>query len=213
MSGRHDRAHHHAHAGGLTATGRHRRRLALVVAITGTVFVGQVIGGLLSGSLALLADAGHMLADSAGLVLALVASTLAARPATKRRTFGLQRAEVLAALTNALVLVVIATSVLIGGIQRLQASPEVHGELMLGVATVGLAANLAGLAILHRGRNESLNLRGAYLEVLGDLLGSVAVIVAGVVITLTGFMAADAIAAFAIFVLILFYLGNKQMKL
>lgn len=193
---------HHDHGHGVTATGRNRRRLALVVAITATVFVAEVIGGLLSGSLALLADAGHMLADSAGLVLALIATSLAARPATTQRTFGLQRAEVLAALANAVLLVVIATSVLIGAIQRWQSPPEVESELMLWVAVAGVIANIAGLAILRGGREESLNLRGAYLEVLGDLIGSVAVIVAALVIRFTGFTRADSLAAIAIFVLI-----------
>jgi cobalt-zinc-cadmium efflux system protein len=193
----------HDHDHGRTATGRHRWRLKLVVGITATVFVAEVIGGLVSGSLSLLADAGHMLADSAGLVIALVAAQLASRPATKQRTFGLQRAEVLAALANGLMLVVIATSVLIGAVQRWQSPAEVEGGLMLWVAVAGVAANVAGLLILRGGRGESLNLRGAYLEVLGDLLGSLAVIAAAVVITLTGYTRADAIAALAIFVMII----------
>ncbi len=195
-------SHRHDHALDATATGRHRRRLGAVVAITATVFVAEAIGGLWSGSLALLADAGHMLTDSAGLVIALVAARLAARPATKTRTFGLQRAEVLAALANAVLLVVVATSVLIGAIQRWQSPPAVESGLMLWVAVAGVVANLAGVAILRGGRGESLNLRGAYLEVLGDLIGSVAVIIAALVIQFTGFTRADPLAALVIFVLI-----------
>ncbi|MFT4109244.1 cation diffusion facilitator family transporter [Propionicimonas sp.] len=195
-------SHDHDHAHGLTATGRHRRRLVAVVAITATVFVAEVIGGLLSGSLSLLADAGHMLSDSAGLVIALVAAHLAARPPTKARTFGLQRAEVLAALVNGVLLVAIATSVLIGAILRWQSPPEVDSGLMLWVALAGVAANIAGLLILREGREASLNLRGAYLEVLGDLIGSLAVIAAAIVIAATGFTRADSVAALAIFVLI-----------
>lgn len=194
MSHRHD---HHA-----TVTGQHRRRLWWAVGITGTMFVVEVIGGLLSGSLALLADAAHMLTDSAGLVIALIASILATRPPTKNRTYGLQRAEILAALANGLLLVVLATSVLVGAIQRWNEPAEIASGLMLTVAIAGLCANIAGLLILRGGQAVSLNVKGAYLEMLGDLLGSVAVIVAGVVISLTGYTRADSIAAIAIFCLI-----------
>jgi cobalt-zinc-cadmium efflux system protein len=196
-----DRGHSHGH--GLTATGRHRKRLVLVLGITGTVFLAEVIGGLVSGSLALLADAGHMLTDSAGLVLALIGATLAGQPTSSRRTFGLQRAEVLAALANAMLLVAIAVWVLIQAIDRLRQPTEIATGLMLVVAVVGAAANAAGLLILHRGQAESLNLRGAYLEVLGDLVGSLAVIIAAVLIMFTGWTRFDAIASLAIFVLIL----------
>ena len=174
-----------------------------MLVITGTVFVAEVVGGLLSGSLALLADAGHMLTDSTGLVLALVAASLAATPATAQRTFGLQRAEVLAALSNALLLVAISVWVLIQAVDRLRSPTEIETGLMLGVAIVGMLANAAGLLILQRGQRESLNVRGAYLEVLGDLVGSMAVIVAAGLIMLTGWTRFDAIASLAIFVLIL----------
>jgi cobalt-zinc-cadmium efflux system protein len=195
--------HSHSHAGPQTATGRHRVRLVLVVAITMTVVVVEVVGGLLSGSLALLADAGHMLTDSTGLVIALIAITLAARPATPGRTYGLQRIEVLAALTNGLLLVGVAVWVLIQAVERWNQPADVSSGLMLWVAVLGGAANLAGLLILRQGQKESLNLRGAYLEVLGDLLGSVAVIIAAIVIGLTGYTRADSIASLAIFVLII----------
>jgi cobalt-zinc-cadmium efflux system protein len=193
-------AHHHAPE---TATGRHRRRLVAVLGLNAGVLVLQVIGGIASGSLALLADAGHMLTDSTGLVIALIATTLAARPATAARTFGLQRVEILAALTNGLLLVGIAVWVLIRAVDRWQGPEHVNSTLMLAVAVVGAVANTVGLLILRGGRDESLNLRGAYLEVLGDLMGSIAVIVAAVVIALTGWTRADSIASLAIVVLIL----------
>ena len=162
-----------------------------------------MIGGLASGSLALLADAGHMLTDSTGLVIALVATSLAARPATSSRTFGLQRVEILAALTNGLLLVGIAVWVLIRAVDRWSEPEHVDSGLMLAVAVVGAVANTIGLLILRGGKDESLNLRGAYLEVLGDLMGSVAVVVAALVIMLTGWTRADSIASLAIVVLIL----------
>lgn len=192
-------SHDHAPA---TGTGRHRKRLVLVVAITGGVFVAEMIGGLLSGSLALLADAGHMLTDSTGLVIALVATALAARPATTARTFGLLRVEVLAALTNGLLLVGVAVWVLLRAIDRWNQPVDISSGLMLTVAVVGAGANSAGLLILRGGQSESLNLRGAYLEVMGDLLGSLAVVVAALAITFTGYTRADSIASIAIFVLI-----------
>ncbi len=193
----------HGHDHQLTATGRHRRRLWLAAGITATMFVVEVVGGLLSGSLALLADAAHMLTDSAGLAIALIASILAGRPATNARTYGLQRAEILAALANGVLLVVLAVSVLVGAVQRWGQPAAVSSGLMLAVAAAGLLANLAGLLILRGGHAESLNIRGAYLEMLGDLFGSLAVIAAGVVIALTGFVLADSIAAVVIFCLLL----------
>ncbi len=190
------------HGHGLTGTGRHRRRLAVVLAITATVFVVEVVGGLLSGSLALLADAAHMLTDSAGLIIALLGASLATRAASNRRTFGLQRAEVLAALVNALLLVGVSVWVLIQAVDRFREPEAVETGLMLGVAVVGAAANLVGLLILQRGQAESLNVRGAYLEVLGDLAGSAAVIVAAILIMVTGWTRFDALASLVIFVLI-----------
>lgn len=193
--------HGHSHAP-TTATGKHRTRLVLVVAITVAVFVIQVIGGLASGSLALLADAGHVLTDSTGLVIALVASVLATRPATATRTYGLQRVEVLAAMVNGVLLVAVAVWVLVRAIDRWGQPEEISSGLMLGVAVVGAVANTAGLLILRGGKDESLNLRGAYLEVLGDLMGSVTVIIAAIVIMVTGWTRADSIASLLIFALI-----------
>jgi cobalt-zinc-cadmium efflux system protein len=195
--------HSHSHASTATATGRHRRRLVIVVCITASVFVGEVVGGLLSGSLALLADAGHMLTDSTGLIIALIAATLATRPATSARTFGLQRVEVLAAMVNGVLLAGVAVWVLIRAIDRWNEPVEISSGLMLAVAAVGACANLAGLLILRGGQAESLNVRGAYLEVLGDLLGSVFVVIAALIITFTGFSKADSLASIAIFILII----------
>ena len=194
--------HAHDHSGG-TVTGRHRRRLVAVLGLNAGVLVLQLIGGIASGSLALLADAGHMLTDSTGLVIALIAVALAARPTSTARTFGLQRVEILAALTNGLLLVGIAVWVLIRAVDRWNQPEQIDSTLMLVVAVVGAGANTIGLLILRGGKDESLNLRGAYLEVLGDLLGSIAVIMAAVVITLTGWTRADSIASLAIVVLIL----------
>ena len=165
--------------------------------------LAEVVGGLLSGSLALLADAGHVLTDSAGLVIALIASVLASRPATSARTYGLQRAEVLAALVNGVLLVAIAVVVLVEAVRRWTGTAEVDTGLMLAVALGGAAANVAGLLVLRGGKDESLNLRGAYLEVLGDLLGSLAVVVAAVVIWVTGWTRADALASVLVVCLIL----------
>lgn len=194
--------HSHGTAPG-TATGAHRRRLAVVLAITLVVMVGEVVGALVSGSLALLADAGHMLTDASGIALALLAGWLATRPATTRRTFGWQRAEILAALANALILGFVAVTVIVEGVGRaVSPVPDVDAGIMILVAVVGLVANVVGLRILAPGQGESLNVRGAYLEVLGDLLGSVAVVAAGVAVA-AGFPRADGIASVAVGFMIL----------
>lgn len=186
-----------------TATGAHRRRLALVLGITLTVMFAEVIGAIWSGSLALLADAGHMLTDSAGIAIALFASWLAAKPATSQRTFGWLRAEILAALANALLLLVISVLVIVEGLQRIfTPAEEIDSGVMIVVAAVGLLANLVSLFILARGQSESLNVRGAYLEVMGDAIGSVMVIASGIVIAATGFMPADGIASVMIGLLV-----------
>jgi cobalt-zinc-cadmium efflux system protein len=195
--------HDHNHAPGITATGKHRRRLITVLAITMAVVLIQVAGAALSGSLALLADAGHMLSDAAGVFIALLAAWIASRPASDLRTYGYQRAEVLAALANALILVAIAVVIFTEAIRRIGAAPEVQTDIMLYAAILGAAANLISLLILQGAQKESLNVRGAYLEVLGDLLGSMAVIAAAVVIMLTGFLAADTIASVLIAIMIL----------
>jgi cobalt-zinc-cadmium efflux system protein len=191
------------HSPEVTATSEHRRRLIVALVITSVVLIAEVIGGLIAGSLALLADAGHMLTDSTGLILALIAASLATRAATVKRTFGLQRAEVLAALGNALLLVGVAVWVLIKAVDRLREPVEIEAGLMLVVAAVGVLANLAGLLVLRPAQAKSLNMRGAYLEVLGDLIGSLAVVAAAVVILLTGWMPVDAIVSLLIVVVII----------
>ena len=195
-------AHDHEHAEGGTST---RARLAIALSITVVVLVAEVIGGLLSGSLALLADAGHMSSDAIGLIVALVASVVAARPATARHTFGFRRVEVLAALVNGLLLSIVAVVVAIEGVRRLigAESAEVTAVPMLLVAAGGLLANVVSMLVLRGGDRSSLNLRGAYLEVVGDLIGSVLAIVAAVVILTTGFAPADAIASLLVAALIL----------
>ncbi|HXH32827.1 MAG TPA: cation diffusion facilitator family transporter [Plantibacter sp.] len=187
--------HDHSHAG--TAN---RTRLAIAIAIIATVLVVELVGAWVSGSLSLLADAGHMLSDLTGLIIALVATIVAARPATDRQTFGYQRAEVFGALINGLILVAVAISVLVEGVSRLldPAEAEVQSLPMLIVAIIGLIANICALLVLRGGKETSINMRGAYLEVLGDMLGSGAVIIAAVVIMTTGFAQADAIASLAI---------------
>jgi cobalt-zinc-cadmium efflux system protein len=192
--------HDHAPApGGLRGAG-HRRLLAISLGLTATVMVVQIVGAILSGSLALLADAAHMFADSSALVIALIATAVAARPADARRTFGYQRAEVFAALINAIILIVLTVSVAFGGIQRLlnPGEVEVAGPIMLVVAVIGMIANATSMWLLSRAQATSINVRGAYLEVMGDLLGSVMVIVAAIVIVTTGWMPADAIASLLI---------------
>ncbi|GAA2586989.1 cation diffusion facilitator family transporter [Microbacterium binotii] len=191
--------HDHAPASGVRG-GSNRRLLAISLGITSTVFVVQVVGAILSGSLALLADAAHMLTDAAALVIALIASVVAARPANDRRTFGYQRAEVFGALANGVILLGLSLWVGVEAITRLinPAEAEVAGGLMLGVAAVGLIANAVAMWLLGAAQRTSINVRGAYLEVLGDLLGSVAVIIAAVVILVTGWLPADAIASLLI---------------
>ena len=187
----------------VTATNAHRNRLIIVLVITFAVLIAEVVGGLIAGSLALLADAGHVLTDATGLIMALIAASLATRAATVKRTFGLQRAEVLAALGNALLLVAVAVWVVIMAVERLREPVEIHSGLMLAVAVVGALANLAGLVVLRPAQSKSLNMRGAYLEVFGDFVGSLAVIVAAVLILITGWTPFDAIASLAIVILII----------
>jgi cobalt-zinc-cadmium efflux system protein len=193
----HGRGHGHGHAHDDS-----RGRLAVVLAITTTILFVEVVGALLSGSLALLADAGHMLTDAAGLLIALIAATMATRPATTKRTWGYQRAEVLAATLQAAVLLAVGVFVLVEGVRRFLEPPEVASGVMLLFGAVGLVGNLASLLVLSRGA-RNLNTRAALLEVAGDALGSVAVLVAAAVIALTGWARADAVVSILIGGLIL----------
>jgi len=189
--------------GTTTAAAGHRGRLAVVLGLTVAVLVAELVGAALSGSLALLADAGHMATDAVGLGLALGAVTLAQRPPRGRRTFGWQRLEILAAVANGVLLLGVAGFVVVEAVRRIGDPPEIGSGVMLWIAGVGLAVNLVGLAVLRSGRRESLPLRGAYLEVLGDALGSVAVVVAAVVIATTRWTPADTAASLVVGALVL----------
>ncbi|MGB4779245.1 cation diffusion facilitator family transporter [Microbacterium sp.] len=195
--------HDHAPSGIRDAS--NQRLLTISLCLTGTIMLVQIVGAILAGSLALLADAAHMFTDASALVVALVASIVATRPANDRNTYGYQRAEVFGALINAVVLIALMVWIAVEAIARL-ASPatvEVSGPLMLVVATVGLVANAVSMYLLSAAQKRSINVRGAYLEVLGDLIGSAVVIVAAVVIWATGWMPADALASLIIAAMIL----------
>jgi cation diffusion facilitator family transporter len=194
--------HGHDHGTGTAAAGQ-RGRLAVVLALTVGVLVVEVVGAALSGSLALLADAGHMATDALGIGLALGAVTLAQRAPRGRRTFGWQRLEILAAVANGVLLLGVCAFVVVEAIRRIGHPPDIASGTMLAVATFGLAVNLIGLAVLRAGRQSSLPVRGAYLEVLGDALGSVAVVVAAAVIALTDWTPADTVASLIVGALVL----------
>jgi cobalt-zinc-cadmium efflux system protein len=187
----------------VTATGRHRQTLITVLALTTLVAVGEVIGAVITGSLVLFADAAHMAADAAGLGLSLFAAFAAARPPTERRTFGYARAEILAAMANAVLLLAMAGFILYEAVRRLVSPEAVGSGLLIVFGVIALAANAVSLLLLRRGQAESLNLRGAFLEVASDTLGAAAVIVTGVIIATTGFTRADPIASLVVGLLIL----------
>jgi cobalt-zinc-cadmium efflux system protein len=193
----------HAHDHVLTATGRHRGRLAAVLAITVTIAAGEVAGAVVSGSLVLLADAAHMAADAAGVGLSLLAAYFASKPPTERRTFGYARLEILAATANALLLLGMATFIVVEAVRRLAEPVPVSTGLMVVFGCIALAGNTVSLVLLRQAQAESLNARGAFLEVASDTFGALAVIVTAVVIALTGFTRADPIASLAVGVLIL----------
>jgi cobalt-zinc-cadmium efflux system protein len=190
--------HEHSHAG---AT-QDRRRLLAALCVTVLILVAEIVGAAVSGSLALLADAGHMFTDASGLVIALIAASLALRPRTPERTWGYRRAEVLAAALQAGLLLVVGTLVLIEAIRRLIEPPEVGSSAMLWFGVIGLCGNAIALLVLAGGRHSSFNLRAAFLEVLNDALGSAAVIIAAIVIAATGFTRADALVSLLIGALI-----------
>jgi cobalt-zinc-cadmium efflux system protein len=196
--------HAHGHPGALVSRDVQGGRLKWVLAITGAFMVAEVVGGLLSGSLALLADAGHMLTDAGSLALSLFAIRMAKRPANTEKTYGYVRLEILAALVNGAALLVIAGFIILEAWHRLRDPVEVEGTIMLAVAVVGLGVNIAGALLLHGHAHDNLNVRGAYLHVLGDLLGSIGAIAAGLVILTTGWTPADPIISVLIAILILF---------
>ncbi|MFI2702182.1 cation diffusion facilitator family transporter [Cellulosimicrobium composti] len=191
----------HDHGAGGAAPD-HRARLGVAFGITATILVAQAVGAVLTGSLALLTDTAHMLTDATGLLVALVAASLALRPATKRRTWGFRRVEVLAALAQAALLLAVGVYAVVEGVRRLVAPPEVPSSELLVFGVVGLVGNVVAIAVLASGRRANLNLRAAFLEVVNDALGSVGVVVAAVVIATTGYQRADTIAALVIAALI-----------
>jgi cobalt-zinc-cadmium efflux system protein len=195
--------HSHDHGGQMTATGRHRRALAIAMSLSASIAIAEIVGVIITGSLVLLADAAHMAADAAGIGLSLLAAYFAGRPATGHRTFGFARAEILAAMVNALVLLGMAAFIFTEGIMRLASPKPVTSSLLIVFGVVALLGNGISLLVLHRGQGESLNVRGAFLEVAADTLGAAAVIITGLVIEFTGFTRADPIASLAVGVLIL----------
>ncbi|MBD0419195.1 cation transporter [Streptomyces sp. TRM S81-3] len=200
MGAGHDHGHGHAHgapAGG-TVTAAYRGRLRVALAITLTVMVVEIVGGVLADSLALIADAAHMATDAVGLGMALLAIHFASRPPSDRRTFGYARAEILAALANCLLLLGVGGYVLYEAIERFMTPAGTEGGLTVVFGAVGLVANMVSLTLLMRGQRESLNVRGAFLEVAADALGSLAVIVSALVILGTGWQPADPIASLVI---------------
>ncbi len=190
----HDHAHHGG-AGSGSVSGRHAYRLAWALGLTLTYMAAEVVGGILTGSLALLADAAHMLTDAAGLGLALLAIRFAAKAATPQKTYGYMRAEILSALANATFLLVVTGYILYEAYTRLVTPPSVESGPMMIVAVIGLIVNLVSMRILSGGSSESLNVRGAYFEVLSDMLASVGVIAAALIIRYTGWTIADPIIA------------------
>ena len=195
--------HDHAHHDHGPAHGTPLRALAAALAITGTVFVAEVVGGLLSGSMALLADAMHMLSDAAGLIISLIAIIVGQKAASATATYGNRRVEVLAALINAVAVLSISVWIVVEAVRRLRDPQPVETWPMMVVALIGLVANAASAWVLARHREGSINVQGAYLHVLVDMFGSVAVLAAGAVIVLTGFTGADVVASLVIAALVL----------
>ncbi len=194
----HSRGHSHTHGEG------NQKRLLLTLMLAGGYMIAEIVGGLLSNSLALLADAGHMFSDVASLGLSAFAIWLARQPSGSQRTYGFHRAEILAALFNGTSLVAVSLFIFKEAWERLQSPPEVQGGLMMGIAVGGLLVNIAGLFILHGGRHDNLNVRGAWLHVLSDALGSVAAISAGLLIHFFGWYWSDPLISAVIGLLILY---------
>ncbi|MEW2452255.1 cation diffusion facilitator family transporter [Streptomyces parvulus] len=198
MGAGHDHGHAHGAPPGGTATAAYRGRLRVALGITLTVMVVEIVGGVLADSLALIADAAHMATDALGLGMALLAIHFASRPASDRRTFGYARAEILAALANCLLLLGVGGYVLYEAIERFITPAGTQGGVTVVFGAIGLVANMVSLALLMRGQKDSLNVRGAFLEVAADALGSLAVIVSALVILATGWQPADPIASLLI---------------
>jgi len=198
MGAGHSHGHAHGADGGGTVTAAYRGRLRVALWITLTVMVVEIVGGIVANSLALVADAAHMATDVLGLAMALLAIHFASRPPSGNRTFGYARAEILAALANCLLLLGVGGYVLYEAIQRFVTPAETEGGLTAVFGLIGLVANMISLSLLMRGQKESLNVRGAFLEVAADALGSLAVLVSAVLVLTTGWQAADPVASIVI---------------
>lgn len=194
--------HDHDHDHG-PVTGTPLKAIVAALTITSVVFVAELVGGWLTGSMALLADAMHMLSDAAGLIIAVVAILIGRKEASLQATYGYRRVEVLAALVNAVTVLVISVWIVVEAFRRLRQPEAIDAGPMMLIALIGLVANALSAWVLHRERDESINVEGAYLHVLVDMLGSVAVLAAGAVIVLTGFNAADVVASLLIAALVL----------
>lgn len=199
----HGQGHGHSHSHDHNVNDAPLWALGTALAITGVVFFAELIGGWLSGSMALMADAMHMLSDATGLIIALVAVAVGRKPVSRYATFGYRRAEVLAAAVNAATVAVISVWIVVEAVQRIGSPEEVQTRAMIIVAVIGLVANAVSALVLKSQRKQSVNIEGAFLHVMVDLLGSVAVIVAGVVIAVTGFTGADVVASLVIAGLVL----------
>ena len=202
----HDHLHEHdlaGHSHTPQISGDNERRIFIAMLLTGTFMAAEIIGGLISGSLALIADAGHMATDTAALALAWLAFRLSRRPADPSRSYGFHRGEVLAAFVNGIAMIALVIWILVEAIQRLYAPVEVLGGIMLWIAVGGLLVNCFAFWLLHTGSKENLNIRGAAVHVAGDLLGSVAAIIAASVIILTGWTPVDPLLSIAVAMLVL----------
>lgn len=193
---------HHAHAHHSHATGASRTRLAIALGLTSVIVIAQLIGSILTGSLALLTDTAHAVVDASGLVVALVAANMMTKPAGPGRTWGYARMEAIAALAQSALLIGVGLYAVVEGVHRLISPAEVPGRELLIFGIIGLAANLVSMLVLAGGRSSSLNMKAAFLEVLNDALGSLGVIIAAIVIATTGYSRADAIAGLLIAALI-----------
>jgi cobalt-zinc-cadmium efflux system protein len=202
-AGHHHHGHGHHHHGHGTAGARNRRRLAITLGLAAAYMVAEAVGGWMANSLALLADAGHMLSDVAALALSLFAIWIAQRPATPQRTYGYHRTEILAALANGATLIAISLLIFVEAFQRIAEPQPVAGGLVMGIAVGGLLVNVAGLVMLHGGKDESINVRGAWLHLLTDALGSVGAILGGAAVWAFGWFWADPVVSVLIGLLVI----------
>ncbi len=199
----HGHGHSHEHSHDHSYVNTPLKALAVAATVTGVIFFAELIGGLVSGSLALLSDAMHMLSDAAGLIIALLAAVVGNKAASSKATYGYRRVEVLAALFNAIAVTLVVVFILVQAVRRLGSDYEIDTGMMLVVAVIGLVANAISAWVLSSQQDNSLNVKGAFLHVMADLLGSVAVIIAGLIIRFTGFTFADTIASLFIVAFVL----------